>query len=94
MNSTISYTDTGAILGKTFLRIAQVLLVILALGAGYMAYLANEGLFSNWNIQIDSDLENLVPSIAPESWITYFSIAIALKFLLWVGILAWLERKI
>lgn len=94
MNPSISFTDPGAILGKTFLRIAQVILIILAVGAGYMAYWASEGLFSDWAIQIDSDLEQVFPSISPESWIMYLSVGMAVKFLFWFGILAWLERKI
>ncbi|GMQ25997.1 hypothetical protein Aoki45_26790 [Algoriphagus sp. oki45] len=94
MNSSISFTDPGAILGKTFLRIAQVILVILAVGAGYMAYLGSEGLFSDWNIEMDSDLVEFFPGVDPESWIIYLFLGLALKFLFWFGILAWLERKI
>jgi hypothetical protein len=94
MNPTISYTDPGLMLGKTFLKIGQVLLVILALASGYMAYLASEGMFSGWNIDIDSDLHWLFPSAEPQDWIFYFSIGLAVKFLIWVGFLAWLDRKI
>jgi hypothetical protein len=94
MNPSISFTDPGAILGKTFLRIAQVLLVILAVGSGYMAYLASEVFFSGWNIEIDSDLEHNFPGVSPDSWILYLFLGLAVKFLFWVGILAWLERKI
>lgn len=94
MNSTLSYTDPGAMLGKTVLKISQVFLVLLAVASGYMAYLASEGLFSGWNIEIEDELVWLLPSVEPEEWIFYFSIGLAIKFLIWVGILAWLDRKI
>jgi hypothetical protein len=94
MNPSVSFTDPGAILGKTFLRIAQVLLLILAIGSGYIAYLASEGLFSGWNIEIDSDLESIFSTVSPDSWVIYLFLGFAIKFLFWFGILAWLERKI
>ncbi|MFN3998941.1 hypothetical protein [Algoriphagus sp.] len=94
MNPTVSYTDPGLMLGKTVLKIGQVILVILALASGYMAYLASEGMFSGWNIDIDSDLLWLFPNAEPQDWIFYFSIGLAVKFLIWVGFLAWLDRKI
>jgi hypothetical protein len=94
MNTELSFTDPGALLGKTFLKIGQVILAILAAASGYMAYLASEGLFSDWDIEVDSDLTWLFPSVRPEEWISYVSIALSLKFLLWLGIFAWLERKI
>lgn len=94
MNTELSFTDPGALLGKTFLKIGQVILAILAAGCGYMAYLASEGLFSDWDIEVDSDLTWLFPSVRPEEWIFYIAIAFSLKFLLWLGIFAWLERKI
>jgi hypothetical protein len=94
MNPTLSYTDPGAMLGKTVLKISQVFLALLAIASGYMAYLASEGMFSGWNIDIDSDLNWLFPSAEPQDWIFYFSIGLAVKFLIWVGFLAWLDRKI
>jgi hypothetical protein len=94
MNPTISYTDPGLMLGKTVLKIGQVLLVILALASGYIAYLASEGMFSGWDIDIDSDLLWLFPSAEPQDWIFYFSIGLAVKFLILVCFLAWLDRKI
>jgi len=94
MNTTLTYTDPGALLGKTFLKIGQVLLAILAVVSGYMAYLASEGLFSDWEVEIDSDLVWLFPRVDPQDWIFYFSIGLAIKFLIWVGVLAWLDRKI
>jgi hypothetical protein len=94
MNPTISYTDPGLMLGKTVLKIGQVLLVILALASGYIAYLASEGVFSGWDIDIDSDMLGLFPSADPQDWIFYFSIGLAVKFLILLGFLAWLDRKI
>ena len=94
MNTTLSYTDPGAMLGKTVLKIGQVLLAILAVASGYFAYLASEGLFSDWNIENDSDLVWLFPNPDPQDWIFYFSIGLAVKFLIWLGVLAWLDRKI
>ena len=94
MNPTISYTDPGAMLGKTVLKISQVFLVLMAVASGYIAYLASEGLFSGWDPDIDADLVWLFPSIQVEDLIFYFSIGLAVKFLIWVGFLAWLDRKI
>jgi hypothetical protein len=94
MNTTLSYTDPGALLGKTILKIGQVILILLAVASGYMAYLTSEGLLSDWEIEIDSDLVWLFPSLEPQDWIFYFSIGLAIKFLIWVGVLAWLDRKI
>ncbi len=94
MNSSMSYTDPGAILGRTFLRIGQVVLVLFALVSGYMVYLGSEGLFSDWEIEIEEDLLWLFPSLSPEDWISYFFVGLGLKCLFWFGILAWLERKI
>jgi hypothetical protein len=94
MNTSISLTDPGAILGKAFLKIGQVLLAIFVAGSGYMAYLASEGLFSDWEIELDSDLTWLFPSVKPEEWIFYIFIGLSIKFLIWFGVLAWLERKI
>jgi hypothetical protein len=92
MNSSMTYTDPGAILGRAFLRIGQVMLVLFALASGYMVYLGSEGLFSDW--EIEEDLLRLFPSLSPEDWITYFFVGLGLKCLFWFGILAWLERKI
>ncbi|SEG47925.1 hypothetical protein [Algoriphagus boritolerans] len=94
MNTTVSYTDPGAMLGKTVLKIGQVVLALLAVASGYMAYLASEGLFSGWDIEIEEDLVWLFPRIEPEEWIFYFFIGLAVKFLIWLGVLAWLDRKI
>lgn len=94
MNSSISYTDPGAILGRAFLRIGQVILALFALGSGYMVYLGSEGLFSDWEIEIEEDLLWLFPFVSPEDWVSYFFVGLGLKCLFWVGILAWLERKI
>ncbi|MDP2040411.1 MAG: hypothetical protein Q8S14_02220 [Algoriphagus sp.] len=76
------------------IQIGQVFLALLAVASGYMAYLASEGLFSGWDIKVDSDLVWLFPNSKPEDWIFYFSIGLAIKFLIWVGVLAWLDRKI
>lgn len=94
MNTTISYIDPGAMLGKTVLKISQVFLALLAVASGYMAYLASEGLFSDWDIEIEEELVWLFPNAKLEDWIFYFSIGLAIKFLIWVGLLAWLDRKI
>ncbi|WP_332914299.1 hypothetical protein [Algoriphagus boritolerans] len=72
MNTTVSYTDPGAMLGKTVLKIGQVVLALLAVASGYMAYLASEGLFSGWDIEIEEDLVWLFPRIEPEEWIFLF----------------------
>lgn len=71
MNTTVSYTDPGAMLGKTVLKIGQVVLALLAVASGYMAYLASEGLFSGWDIEIEEDLVWLFPRIEPEEWIFF-----------------------
>jgi hypothetical protein len=94
MNPTTAYTDPGLLIGKTVLKIGQVILVILAVACGYMAYLASEGLFSGWDFYMDADLVWLFPRLEPQDWIFYFSIGLAVKFLNWVGVLAWLDRKI
>lgn len=94
MNTTVSYTDPGAMLGKTVLKIGQVILVIMAVLFGYVAYLASEGFFSDWDIELEDELVWLFPNAEPQDWIFYFSIGLAIKFLIWVGLLAWLDRKI
>lgn len=94
MDTTVSFTDPGALLGKTVLKIAQVILTILAVASGYLAYLASEDMFSEWEIEVDSDLVWLFPTVAPQDWIFYIGIGLAVKLLIWVGILVWLERKI
>lgn len=82
MSTTVSYTDPGAMLGKTVLKIGQVILAILAVASGYMAYLASEGLFSDWDIEVDYDLVWLFPSVELQDWIFYFAIGLAVKFLI------------
>lgn len=94
MNNTLTFTDPGALLGKTVLKIGQAILVILAVASGYIAYLVSEGLFSDWDIEIDSDLAWVFPSAEPQDLIFYFAIGLSIKFLIWAGILAWLDRKI
>lgn len=94
MNSSISFTDPGAMLGKAFLRIGQVLLVILAVASGSIAYFAIEDMFSDWDLELDSDLVWLFPNVDTGEWISYFFIGLTLKFLVFLGFLAWLERKI
>lgn len=94
MNSSLSYTDPGAALGKAFLKIGQAVMGMIAAGCGYLAYLASERLFSDWNVQLDEDLIWLLPELTTDQWITYFFIGLALKCIFWLGILAWIERKI
>ncbi len=94
MNSTLTLSDPGAVLGKTFLKIGQSILVILLLGCGYMAYLASEGFFGGWDIEFDSDLTGLFPGQSPDTIIFYFFIAIGIKILVVLGFLVWLNKKI
>lgn len=94
MSSTIYFTDPGAMLGKTMIKIVQVILIIMAVGCAYMAYLASEGFFSEWTLEIDSDLSLILPNLEPQQWIVYLSLGLAFKFLIWFGLLAWLDRKI
>ena len=92
MNSSISFPDPGAMLGKTILKIGQVLLVILAAASASIAYLAFAEMFSDW--ELDSDLVWLFPNVDSGEWISYFFIGLTLKFLIWLGVLVWLDRKI
>ncbi|HSF52902.1 MAG TPA: hypothetical protein VLA71_04090 [Algoriphagus sp.] len=94
MNPSISFTDPGAMLGKAVLRIGQVLLVILAVASASMAYLAFEDMFSGWNIDLDSDLVWLFPNVDTGEWISYFFTGLTIKFLVLLGLLAWLDRRI
>lgn len=94
MNSSISFTDPGAMLGKTILRIGQVLLVILAVASASIAYLAFAEMFSGWDIDLDSDLVWLFPNVDTGEWISYFFTGLTIKFLILLAFLAWLERKI
>ncbi len=94
MNTSMSISDPGALLGKAFLKIGQVILAILAVGSGYMAYLISEGLFSDWEIEVEEEFLWLFPYLSPEDWMIYLFIGFGLKFLFWMGVLAWLERKI
>ena len=59
MNSTLTLSDPGAILGKTFLKIGQVILTLLLLGCGFMAYLASDGFFTGWDVEFDSDVASI-----------------------------------
>jgi hypothetical protein len=94
MNSTMSFTDPGAALGRAFLKIGQVLVGILTAGCVYLAYLASEGFFSDWKVELDEDLTWLFPHLSVDQWIVYLFIGLALKFIFWFGLLAWIERKI
>lgn len=94
MNSSIPHKDPGAALGKAFLKIGQVVLCILGAVCGYVAYLASEGLFSDWNVQLDDELIWLLPQLTSDEWISYLFIGLAVKFIFWFGILVWIERKI
>lgn len=94
MNSSQSYTDPGAALGKVFLKIGQVVMAILAAVCGYLAYLASEGLFSDWNVQLDEDFRWIFPQMTSDQLIIYLFIGLVVKFIFWFGILAWIERKI
>ncbi|GAA0879342.1 hypothetical protein GCM10009119_23100 [Algoriphagus jejuensis] len=94
MNSPLSLSDPGAILGKTFLKIGQVLLVLLLLGCGYMAYLASEGFFTGWDFEFDSELASIFPGQSPDTIIYYFFLALIVKIAIWLAFLTWLNRKI
>ncbi len=94
MNPTISLSDPGALLGKTFVRIGQGLLIFLLLGSAYIAYLAADGFFTGWDWEFDSDLANLFPGQSPDAIISYFFVGICVKLLLLLGFLTWLGRKI
>lgn len=94
MNSTLTLSDPGAILGKTFLKIGQVILVLLLLGCGFMAYLASDGFFTGWNAEFDSDLAGIFPGQSPDSILLYFFVGLCVKILIWLGLLIWLDRKI
>lgn len=94
MNSTLTLSDPGALLGKTFLKIGQVILSLLLMGCGYMAYLASGGFFSGWDAEFDSDLANIFPSQSPDTIFFYFFVAIGIKILILLGFLVWLNRKI
>ncbi|MBN7809399.1 hypothetical protein J0A68_00440 [Algoriphagus sp. H41] len=94
MSATLSLSDPGALLGKTFVKIAQALLALLLMGSGYMAYLASEGFFTGWDWEFDAGLADLVPGQNPDTILVYFFLAICLKLLLAFGFLTWLSRKI
>lgn len=94
MGQSISFTDQGAMLGKAILRIGQVLLLILAVASACIAYLAFEDMFSGWDIDLDSDLVWLFPNVDTGEWISYFFVGLTVKFLIWLGVLTWLDRKI
>lgn len=94
MNTSMSISDPGVLLGKAFLKIAQVFLAMLAVAFGYLAYLISEGLFSDWDLEVEEGLLTLFPSLSPEDWMIYLLIGLGVKSLIWIGILAWLERKI
>ena len=81
MNSSISFTDPGAMLGKAFLRIGQVLLLVLAVASASIAYLAFAEMFSGWDIDLDSDLIWLFSNVDAGEWISYFFIGLTIKFL-------------
>ena len=94
MNPTITLHDPGAILGRTFLRIAQVILLIAALGCAYMAFLASEGLFSGLDIEFDSDFQEIFSTQSPDEILVWIFGGLAIKALFWCGVLFWLGKKI
>ena len=94
MNSSLSLSDPGALLGKTVVKIGLVLLILLLLGCGYMAYLASAGFFSGWDVEFDRDLAGLIPGQSPDTLLVYFFGALCAKFLVLLGFLFWLDKKI
>lgn len=94
MNSSLSLSDPGALLGKTVVKIGLVLLILLLLGCGYMAYLASAGFFSGWDVEFDSDLAGLIPGHDTDSILVYFFCILCVKVSLLLAFLFWLGRKI
>ena len=94
MSTTISLSDPGAQLGKTFVKIGQILLALALLGCGYMAYLAWEGFFTGWDWEFDSDLAEMIPGLSPDTIIFSFFLLLCVKALIFLGFLFWLDRKI
>ena len=94
MNATVTFSDPGLFLGKTIVKIGQVILAIVALGCGYMAFLASEGMFSGWNVEIDSDFQEFFSISNPDTILFYLFLGLALKTLFWLGFLTWVGRKI
>ena len=94
MNSTLTLSDPGAILGKTFLKIGQVILTLLLLGCGFMAYLASDGFFTGWDAEFDSDVASIFQGQSPDTILLYFFIAVGFKILIVLGFLVWLNKKI
>jgi hypothetical protein len=94
MNAPVLLSDPGAILGKTFVKIGQVILSLLLLGCVYMAYLASEGFFTGWDLEFDADVASIFRGQDPDTVLLYFFVALAFKVLVLLGLLFWLGRKI
>ena len=94
MTASLTLSDTGALIGKTFLKIGQVLLALLFFGCGYLAYLASEGFFTGWDPEFDSDVASIFPGQNPDAILFYLFVGLAAKILVWLGLLFWLNRKI
>jgi hypothetical protein len=86
MNSTMSFTDPGAALGRAFLKIGQVLVGILTAGCVYLAYLASEGFFSDWKVDLDEDLTWPFPHLSVRSMdrVPLHWTCLEIYFLVWI----------
>lgn len=94
MSSTLTLSDPGAILGKVFLKVGQVILALLLLGCGFMAYLASDGFFTGWDAEFDSDVASIFPGQNPDSILFFFFLGLGVKILIWLGLLFWLDRRL
>jgi hypothetical protein len=94
MSATISTTDPGVLLGKSFLRIGQAILTVLILGCGHMAHLASEGYLTGWNAEFDSKIASIFSGQDPDTILFYFFIAAGIKMIVLLAFLVWLYKKI
>lgn len=94
MTETPNTTDTGLALGQVVLKVLQVLFVILAVSFFYLAFLGTQGFFEDWNIRIDPDISWLFPMLTPERMVSIILVGVGIKFVLFFGLFAWIERRL
>lgn len=87
-----STLDPGFRLGKVVVKLAQVLFATFAVVFFLFAYLSTTGFFQEWNIRIESEITALFPVFSPDQLLTIFCLILGVKFLLFLGIMVWIDR--
>ncbi|REG92079.1 hypothetical protein [Algoriphagus antarcticus] len=93
MNSTFSLDPSFGI-AKAFIRIGMVFCAVMVAILGYIVYLANLGMMTDWDLAVKSSLGNFFPEANSIFWHMAFFCIPALGFLISFFLLGWLGKKI